>query len=115
MAQFPQGEKAVSFEFQMVAHAAPDNPGLASINGIFASPTALSSSSKPTDDLKASRIFAGPDNFPPKNFAAYGLVAFNSVASTENGDRYKMFCRAYVNSVPASAQVVKQWNVPLSS
>lgn len=43
----------------------------------------------------ASREFAGPTEFPPQDFAAYGLVAFPQQA---NPERMEMFCEAYIGS-----------------
>jgi hypothetical protein len=70
---------------------------------------------------EASRLFAGPNQFPPRNYAAYGILAFPSRATSNDRDRYKMFCEAYVAvlplawelSVPDSQQMVTVW--PMTS
>ena len=49
--------------------------------------------------LRASRIFSGPEEYPPTNFSAYGIVVFKSTASSFDSDRHKMICEAYVNSL----------------
>ena len=48
----------------------------------------------------ASRIFAGPNQYPPKEFAAYGIVAFPSRPSLHDRDRYLTICHAYLASLP---------------
>ncbi|RUM99169.1 peptidoglycan-binding protein [Pseudaminobacter arsenicus] len=51
--------------------------------------------------IRATRIFAGPTQFPPRNFSAYGIVAFPSRASSgDRLDRYLMLCHAYVDGLP---------------
>jgi hypothetical protein len=71
--------------------------------------------------VTASRIFAGPNQYPPIEFAAYGILAFRSRPSPYDLERYLMFCNAYVATlahtselgVPHSKQMVTVW--PLSS
>lgn len=43
-------------------------------------------------DVRASRSFAGPGEFPPSGFAGYGIVAFPDQPSSERG---AMFCEAF--------------------
>lgn len=70
---------------------------------------------------EASRLFAGPNQYPPASFAAYGIVAFPSRATPDDRDRYIMFCEAYVAvlphatevNLPPSQQMVTVW--PISS
>jgi hypothetical protein len=52
-----------------------------------------------------SRIFAGPTQYPPASFAAYGVVAFPSRAAPEDIERYHMICEAYVTTLPHSGEV----------
>lgn len=70
--------------------------------------------------ILASRIFAGPTQYPPKEFAAYGIVAFKSLATSDDRQRYEMFCRAYVSSItfykdlthtPIKDQMVTVWPI----
>jgi hypothetical protein len=49
---------------------------------------------------EASRIFAGPHQFPPEEFAAWGMVIFKSKATDFDIDRYKIICAAYVSALP---------------
>jgi hypothetical protein len=71
-------------------------------------------------DILPTRLFAGPTQFPPTDFAAYGIMAFPSRASTSVGmDRHLMLCEAYVQSLPhaselpapRSAQMVTVWPI----
>jgi hypothetical protein len=52
-----------------------------------------------------SRIFAGPTQYPPTAFAAYGIVAFRSRATSDNKPRHEMICRAYVAGLLHSTEV----------
>jgi hypothetical protein len=48
----------------------------------------------------ASRLFAGPSQYPPESFAAYGILAFRSRASPQDRARHLMICEAYVTGLP---------------
>ena len=73
----------------------------------------------------ASRIFASPTQYPPKEFAAYGILAFRSRSSAYDRDRHLMICNAYVATishaselaVPRAEQMVTVWplNLPIYS
>jgi hypothetical protein len=64
-------------------------------------------------------MFTGPHHYPPANFAAYGIVAFPSKATSATRDRYVGVCEAYVAAlprpselaVPESDQMVTVWPV----
>ncbi|ESZ28746.1 fasciclin domain-containing protein [Mesorhizobium sp. L2C084A000] len=68
-------------------------------------------------EIHASRIFAGPNEYPPTNFAAYGILAFKSKVTIYDQERQKMLCEAFVNAVlpssslvvPTAAQMVTVW------
>jgi hypothetical protein len=72
---------------------------------------------------EASRLFAGPDQYPPENFAAYGILAFPSRATSNDRDRYTMLCEAYVAvlphafelALPDTQQMVTVWPVTTNS
>ncbi|CDX57442.1 Beta-Ig-H3/fasciclin (modular protein) [Mesorhizobium plurifarium] len=76
-----------------------------------------STSSNTSHEIHASRIFAGPNEYPPTNFAAYGIIAFRSKISSYDQERQKMLCEAFVNAVlpssaltvPTSSQMVTVW------
>lgn len=69
--------------------------------------------------VRASRLFAGPGEYPPTDFAAYGVVAFPERATGETKARHMMVCDAYVASlpkpgdlaVPPSQQMVTIWPI----
>lgn len=69
--------------------------------------------------IRASRLFAGPDDFPPANFAAYGILAFKSKASDQDKSRHIAICRAFINSIrpfdeiptPIEFQMATVWPV----
>lgn len=52
-------------------------------------------------DIRASRAFSGPTQFPPSGFAGYGMLVFPA-APSQNSERFLMFCRAYLASFVAS-------------
>lgn len=55
--------------------------------------------------VRSSRLFAGPNQFPPESFAAYGIVAFTARASDSDRSRHLMICDAFVNTVPHSSEL----------
>lgn len=59
-----------------------------------------------TIEREASRLFAGPSQYPPKDFAAYGIIAFRSRATPDDRKRYLMFCEAYVAALPHTSEVL---------
>lgn len=64
----------------------------------------------PRPIITASRIFAGPNQYPPQDFAAYGILAFRSRPSPHDRDRHLMICHAYVTSLPHTSEM----SIPLS-
>lgn len=58
-----------------------------------------------SDGVIASRLFSGPSLFPPTDFAAYGIVAFGTRASSFNRDRHLLLCNAYVASLPHTLEL----------
>jgi hypothetical protein len=67
---------------------------------------------------RATRLFAGPGQFPPVNYAAYGIVAFKSKVDSSDEKRFADICRAYVNAIPTAPpdlltkdQMVTVWPV----
>jgi len=68
--------------------------------------------------VRASRVYAGPTQYPPESFAAYGIVAFPAKATPSDRDRHLMICNAYISrlpsvgelqTVPVSEQMVTVW------
>lgn len=72
-----------------------------------------------SDEIKSSRIFAGPGQYPPIEFNAYGIVAFRTRPSTDDRLRYMGICEAYIASIlheteidiPKNEQMVTVWPV----
>lgn len=58
-----------------------------------------------TSIVTTSRIFAGPNQYPPKEFAAYGILAFRSRSSSYDRDRHLMICNAYVTTLPHGSEL----------
>lgn len=54
--------------------------------------------------IRASRGFATPDEVPPGDFAAYGVVLFKSLATSFDLQRHKLICEAYLASLPSVAE-----------
>lgn len=55
--------------------------------------------------VTASRLFAGPTQYPPKDFLAYGIFAFPARASDYDRSRHIMFCNAYISTLPHSSEL----------
>lgn len=55
--------------------------------------------------IRASRLFAGPRQYPPETFAAYGIVAFRARASSGERERHVMLCEAYIAALPRSDEL----------
>jgi hypothetical protein len=77
-------------------------------------------SSLPTNsEILPSRMFAGPQQYPPREFKAYGILAFNSGPTQSDKSRYDMFCDAYTKSLvhyttvkaPFRQQMVTVWPI----
>jgi hypothetical protein len=64
----------------------------------------------PDQSVRASRVFAGPGQYPPTSFAAYGILAFPARATSADHDRHMMFCTAYMARLPAASELA----VPVS-
>jgi hypothetical protein len=60
-------------------------------------------------DVRASRIFSGPGQYPPSEFAAYGIVAFQATsADAKETARYVRICKGFLASIPAASALLKQ-------
>lgn len=72
-----------------------------------------------TETVLASRMFAGPGQYPPDQFKAYGIVAFNTRPTGDDKARYDMMCQAYVSRLlyyqdvhaPLQNQMVTVWPI----
>ena len=64
------------------------------------SPRTEAATLPPPDGVLASRIFSGPNQFPPNDFAAYGILAFPSRAAPYDRRRHRIICHAYRASLP---------------
>ena len=56
-------------------------------------------------NILASRIFAGPYQYPPASYSAYGIMAFPKRATDKDMDRHTMFCDAFVSALPNSTKI----------
>jgi hypothetical protein len=63
-------------------------------------PQAPTSTPPETVVVAASRLFAGPGQYPPGEFAAYGILAFRSRATSQDRDRHVIICEAYIAGLP---------------
>ena len=53
-------------------------------------------------ESRASRVFAGPDQYPPEEFAAYGILAFQSEVTDDSRDRYQAICQGFLATLTAA-------------
>jgi hypothetical protein len=64
--------------------------------------------------VRASRTFAGPGEYPPSRFAAYGIVAFQALPyDTAETNRYRNICRGYLAAIPGS-KILLDKGIPLN-
>lgn len=63
--------------------------------------------------VRASALFTGPGRYPPREFAAYGILAFPSGATPGSIDRYMAICQGYIAAVPAASSLTRTAGVPL--
>lgn len=64
-------------------------------------------------EVRASRLFSGPGQYPPVKFAAYGIVAFRSLpVDAHEIARYVNICKGYVGAVSLSRDL-RNRGVPL--
>lgn len=94
----------------------PPSPASPPSTSILPAPAPISGTFSITG--RATRLFAGPGQFPPANYAAYGIVAFKSMPDASDEKRFSDICRAYVNAIPAAppdfptaSQMVTVWPV----
>ena len=69
--------------------------------------------SPPEPVVRASRLFAGPRQYPPEDFAAYGILAFRSGATSQSAKRYVAICEGFLAGLPAAADLTRR-GVPLA-
>jgi hypothetical protein len=55
--------------------------------------------------VRASRTFVAPGQYPPEQFAAYGIVAFPSRPNRASRERYILVCREYWSALSASSEL----------
>ncbi len=68
----------------------------------------------PAPDIRASRAFSGPGQYPPNQFAAYAIVAFQALATDANEmARYESICKGFLAAIPAAASLRKA-GIPFS-
>ena len=58
--------------------------------------------------VRASRLFAAGNQYPPDSFAAYGIVAFRSLATTSALGRYIAICEGYLASILSFRELVRE-------
>ena len=67
----------------------------------------------------ATHTFAGPLEFPPEGYLAYGVLAFPQKPTPDTEHRYQLICEAFIKTIsftsevtqPISAQMVTIWPV----
>jgi hypothetical protein len=55
--------------------------------------------------VRASRTFVSPGQYPPEQFAAYGIVAFPARSNPASRGRYLTVCREYWAALSASSEI----------
>ncbi|NVK34959.1 MAG: hypothetical protein HWE23_10795 [Rhodobacteraceae bacterium] len=59
----------------------------------------------PLEDIVATRVFAGPSEYPPAEFKAYGILAFPARATSQTLERHSFICEAYLARLPHADEV----------
>lgn len=59
-----------------------------------------------SSSVRASRVFAGPNQYPPQEFAAYGILAFPSRSSPDDRVRHLMICSEYIAVLPHTSELI---------
>ena len=67
----------------------------------------------PDRELPVSRLFAGHGDYEPWDFAAYGILAFQSEVDEDSRDRYRLFCESFLTTF-VTATRVESAGTPLS-
>jgi hypothetical protein len=67
--------------------------------------TAATRSSALPQGVGASHGFAGPGQYPPQEYAAYGILAFKNRASSFDRERHLMICEAFVSALPHTSEI----------
>ncbi len=79
------------------------------LDRLVPAPATANGGSGPTREVpslvRASRLFAGPGQYPPEAFAAYGILAFPSRATSADLERHQMLCEAYVANLPRTDEL----------
>lgn len=75
--------------------------------------TSLTGPLPPSLEIRSSRSFSGPTQFPPAGFAGYGVLAFPS-RPDQDPERFQLFCNAFLSSLPSSERL-KESGVPASA
>ena len=57
--------------------------------------------------VSVSRAFANPDQYRPEQFAAYGILAFQSKVTSSSRDRYLAICEGFVASLTSVSALTK--------
>jgi hypothetical protein len=73
----------------------------------------------PGQTILPTRMFAGPTQYPPQEYKAYGIVAFPSRNTADDKPRFEMICDAYRQSLlhitearaPHYKQMVTVWPI----
>ena len=65
------------------------------------------------DRVYASRMFMGRDTFPPEDFAAYGILAFDTSPTSEDRPLYITICEAFFSALVNSDDVEAATNVQM--
>lgn len=119
----------LSFAAQVLPLSLQAVAGLAMVFGALGGPgfqfnlPGLARSSVTLDSVLPTRMAAGPTQFPPKQFKAYGIVAFKTRPTPADRGRYDMICDAYVSSLPfykdvkvlPKVQMVTVWPIESNS
>jgi len=95
---------SVQYNVEIAAYTAPPEAPdpIIDMTMIQASPIAA-----PAARVYATRLFAGRNRFPPEGVAAYGIIAFQTLATSEDEATYIAICEAFFSSLINSTDIVR--------
>lgn len=94
-------------------HRAPRPARVASRIAVLIACLVTSCAPAPDREPPVSRLFAAHGEYDPWDFAAYGILAFQSEVDGDSRDRYRLFCEAFLTTF-VTATRVESAGTPLS-
>ncbi|MBE9636281.1 hypothetical protein [Salipiger mangrovisoli] len=104
-----EGNAALRAQFAFPAGRELPAPAFPEASGVDTVPPAAAPAPRRRLQPRSARLFAGPGDVSPEDFAAYGVIAFNTPPSETEGDktesaRLLLICAAFVATLAPQPQ-----------